>query len=595
MKAKYYFKSISSEAEELKVKSYGVDIMTFKKEDFNGSWDNLVEKQYDLSPYSSADLSKIVSIGEEDHDAEYPGELKEKWYEYARNKIHEDFFQNTERLAEIDTSRPVELMNSFLIDTSKKLYDFITKAGKIPSYKNYLFDLSTLNLADDFNYDKNSSNARRLVDTDGYTIQNAVTDKAIGSYIVKLPKIPASFTDYTNAFSGFKNLRDISNLDTSQTVYLNSAFYNDSQLSDISNVNFENIEAMPNAFRGTGIEFLPDLYLPKVTNIEAAFSNCNKLKSVGNIIFNPDSNPIALGSFINSSILEEIGDIKNCPSSTTNDPRLIYSNNLKKVGNISTTENTKGNRTWSIIYCRIHSDGIHIESIYSPNKICKPIVFTTTSGTSGTIGTIGTINYLGPCTMGNASYPYGPLYVPIKEGVAISINYGEYSTWSQNSTGLNTWVDYTQYPNNYTKIITKTELEYKSHIDTIVSSISKDLELDVLQAVDDYPYDISIDKITNTPTIAACTDLKNCTKASASFTDGKIVIHLEAKVTDTTVVEFKVPITNIEYDATILGHPFHGKTNVNVNVSIDFTVTEDASIQILIEDDKSEEQTEQNT
>ena len=592
MKAKYYFKSISSEAEELKVKSYGVDIMTFKKEDFNDSWDNLVEKQYDLSPYSSADLSKIVSTGEEDHDAEYPGELKEKWYEYARNKIHEDFFQNTERLAEIDTSRPVELMNSSLIDTSKKLYDFITKAGKIPSYNKYLFDLSNLNLADDFNYDKNNPKARMLVDTDKYTIQDAFGNIAIKSYIVKLPKIPASFTDYTNAFSELKNLKDISNLNTNQTVYLANAFYNDSQLSDISNVNFENIETMNNAFYGTGIESLPDLYLPKVTNIARAFSDCNKLKSVGNIIFNPDSNPINLSDFINSSTLEEIGDIKNCPSSTTNNPRLIYSENLKKVGNISVTENTEGIYTWSIIHCRIHSDGIHIESIYSPNNICKPIVFATTSGTSGTSGTI---NYLGPCTMGNASYSYGPLYVPIKEGVAISINYGGYSNWSQNSTGLNTWVDYTQYPNNYTKIITKTKLEYKSHIDTSISSISKDIEIDILQVANDYPYDISIDKITNNPTIAACTDLKNCTKASASFTDGKIVVHLEAKVTDTTVVEFKVPITDIEYDATILGHPFHGKTNVNVNASIDFTVTEDANLQILIEDDESEEQAEQNT
>ena len=478
-------------------------------------------------------------------------------------------------------------MNSSLIDTSKKLNDFITKAGTIPNYNKYLFDLSTLNLADDFNYDKNNSKARKLVDTDGYTIQDAVTNKAIGSYIVKLPKIPASFTDYTNAFSKFRNLRDISNLDTSQTVCLTSAFYNDSQLSDISNVNFENIEAMNNAFYGTGIESLPDLYLPKVTNIATAFSNCNKLKSVGNIIFNPDSNPIALNDFINSAMLEEIGDIKNCPSSsTTTDLSLIYSKNLKKVRNISVAEDTKGGYTWIIINCRVHSDGINIESIYSPNKICKPIKFTTTSGT---------INYLGPCTMGNASYSYGPLYLPIKEGVAISINYGGYSTWSQNSTGLNTWVDYTQYPGSYTKIITKTELEYKSHIDTSISSISKDIELDVLQVADDYPYDISIDKITNNPTIAPCTDLKNCTKASASFTDGKVIVHFEAKVTDTTVAEFKIPITNIEYDATILGHPFHGKTNVNVNVSIDFTVTEDASLQILIEDDESEEQTEQNT
>ena len=589
MKAKYYFKSISSEAEELKVKSYGVDIMTFKKEDFNDSWDNLVEKQYDLSPYSSADLSKIVSTGEEDHDAEYPGELKEKWYEYARNKIHEDFFQNTERLAEIDTSRPVELMNSSLIDTSKKLYVFITKAGKIPSYNKYLFDLSNLNLADDFNYDKNNSKARKLVDTDGYTIQDAFSNAAIKKYIVKLPKIPASFTDYTNAFSELKNLKDISNLNTNQTVCLNSAFYNDSQLSDISNVNFENIETMNSAFYDTGIESLPDLYLPKVTNIAGAFSDCNKLKSVGNIIFNPDSNPIALDSFINSSTLEEIGDIKNCPSSTTNDPRLIYSKNLKKVGNISITKNTKGIYTWSIIHCRIHSDGIHIESIYSPNNICKPIVFATTSGTRGII------NYLGPCTMGNASYAYGPLYVPIKEGVAISINYGGYSNWSQKSTGLNTWVDYTQYPNNYTKIITKTKLEYKSHIDTSISSISKDIEIDILQVANDYPYEISIDKITMINSIGDITDAKNCKNVKISFIDNKVMLHFEAEAADNLVATFTCTLDGIEYDATILGHPFHGKTNVNVNASIDFTVTEDANLQILIEDDESEEQAEQNT
>lgn len=586
MKAKYYFKSISSEAEELKVKSYGVDIMTFRKEDFNDSWDNLVEKQYDLSPYSSADLSKIVSTGEEDHDAQYPGELKEKWYEYARNKIHEDFFQNTERLAEVDTSKPIELMNSSLIDTSKKLYDFIIKAGKIPSYSKYLFDLSNLNLADKFIYDKNNSNARRLIDTDGYTIQNAFGNIAIKSYIVKLPKIPAAFTDYTSAFSEFKNLKDISNLDTSQAVCLTKAFYNDSQLSDISNANFENIIEMNSAFYNTGIQSLPDLRLPKVTNIAGAFSNCNKLKSIGNIIFNASSGPIGLSDFINSTTLEEIGDIKNCPGPTSNDIRLIYSSKLKKVGNISATENIEISYTWAIINCVPHSDGIHIESIYSINNICKPILFN---------GTSGTINYLGPCTMGYITYAYSPLSLPIKEGVAISINYGGYSGWHQSSTGLNTWVDYTQYPNNSTKIITKTELEYKSHIDTSVSSISKDIELDVLQVEDDYPYDISIDKITNIPTIAACADLKNCTKASALFANGKIVIHFEAKVTDTTVTEFKVPITNIEYDATILGHPFHGKTNVNVNVAIDFTVTEDANLQILIEDDESEEQTEQNT
>ena len=117
----------------------------------------------------------------------------------------------------------------------------------------------------------------------------------------------------------------------------------------------------------------------------------------------------------------------------------------------------------------------------------------------------------------------------------------------------------------------------------------------MLQINDDYPYEISIDKITKISSISKITNAKNCKNAEISFIDDKVMLHFEAEATDTTVATFTCTLDGIEYDATILGHPFHGKTRVIINASIDFTVTEDASLQILIEDDEPEEQAEQNT
>lgn len=117
----------------------------------------------------------------------------------------------------------------------------------------------------------------------------------------------------------------------------------------------------------------------------------------------------------------------------------------------------------------------------------------------------------------------------------------------------------------------------------------------MLQINDDYPYEISIDEITKINSISRITNAKNCKNVKISFIDNKVMLHFEAEAADNLVATFTCTLDGIEYDATILGHPFHGKTRVIINASIDFTVTEDANLQILIEDDESEEQTEQNT
>ena len=588
MKAKYYFKSISSEAEELKVKSYGVDIMTFKKEDFNDSWDNLVEKQYDLSPYSSADLSKIVSTGEEDHDAEYPGELKEKWYEYARNKIHEDFFQNTERLAEIDTSRPIELMNKSLIDTSTKLRSFMQATNNIPSYGKYKYDLSSMNLADEFLYDKNSSKARLLVDDTGATIPYAFSNLNIKSLITKLPNIPSTFTNYAGTFRDFTSLKDISNLDFSQVINLDNAFANCTSLSNIDNVKFDLVENLSSAFKQcSNIERLPNMNLSNCKNLNNAFCSCDNIKSVGNIKFGKDQAVTYKAGFITSGSLEEIGDIINfpsCSSSTDSTYAFISTANLKKVGNIL-ADNPNITITTRIINCNTHSEGLEIESIYSPLTTVYPISRLSTNSSLN-------IKYLGPATIAS----YGDIYTNsiIKEAVALSPYFANYSSFVKSSTGSSIWVDYTNSANSITKTITKDKLNYSLHIDTAIKSVSKDVEIDLLQINDDYPYEISIDEITKIYSISGITDAKNCKNVKISFIDNKVMLHFEAEAADNLVATFTCTLDGIEYDATILGHPFHGKTRVVIKASIDFTVTEDANLQILIEDDEPEEQTEQN-
>lgn len=589
MKAKYYFKSISSEAEELKVKSYGVDIMTFKKEDFNDSWDNLIEKEYDLSPYSSADLSKIVSTGEEDHDAQYPGELKEKWYEYARNKIHEDFFQNTERLAEIDTSRPIELMNKSLIDTSTKLKNFMQATNNIPSYGKYKYDLSSMNLADEFLYDKNSSNARLLVDDNGTTIPYAFSNLNIKGLITKLPNIPSAFTNYANTFTNFTSLNDISNLDFSQVINLSNAFANCTSLSNIDNIKVDLVEDLGGAFKTcSNIEHLPNMNLSNCKNLNNAFYGCDNIKSAGNIKFGKDQSVTYKANFISSGSLEEIGDIVNFPStSSSNDSSyaFITACNLKKVGNIL-VDNPNITLTTKVIDCNTHSEGLEIESIYSPLTTVYPISRLTTSRSLD-------IKYLGPATIKS----YGDIYTNsiIQEAVALSPYFAGYSSFVKSSTGSSIWVDYTNIANNITKTITKDKLNYNLHIDTAIKSVSKDVEIDLLQINDDYPYKISIDEITKINSISGITNAKNCKNVKISFIDGKVILHFEAEATDTTVATFTCTLDGIEYDATILDHPFHGRTKVIINASIDFTVTEDADLQILIEDDELEEQTEQNT
>lgn len=121
MKLYYKMNRIISEADTIKVDSYGNTVFEFHKEDFGDKWEKLIDREYELSPYEIASLDKLELTGEEGHIIDYSERDKANWYEYSRNMIRDDFLNNMERLQEVDPSKPVIVTNKVPLTSNDEL------------------------------------------------------------------------------------------------------------------------------------------------------------------------------------------------------------------------------------------------------------------------------------------------------------------------------------------------------------------------------------------------------------------------------------------------------------------------------------------
>ena len=155
MKLKYSITKVDSTTDDIYVRSYGRNVFEFHKQDFNGDWQNIIGEEFNLDPCTAADLSKLEMYGNEAHSVNYSLEDKLNWYTFARNKIRDDLFRSNERLAELDTSRTIEIYSKDIINSTSSLNRFfnnipLSKMGTLPK-----IDLSGLKISDEF-IDKNN-------------------------------------------------------------------------------------------------------------------------------------------------------------------------------------------------------------------------------------------------------------------------------------------------------------------------------------------------------------------------------------------------------------------------------------------------------
>ena len=591
MKAFYYFTNIVSTSDQITIKSYDVDVMTFKRSDYGGTFNNLLNTRIELSPYQCADLDQMTAVGEESHPvADYPASLKDKWFNFARNKISEDYFNNNKRLDDANPEQPVEILNKQKITNTKELITFINKLSLFTS-KNLNIDLSNLDIAEEFTINEGSSDT-----TCGYndgintysfgTTDSTSINKSIKNILYKSYPLPKNLLNLDFCFYECSKLKDISNIDTMNATSINSAFAR-TGVESLETLNFPKVISAQNAFnRCPALSEVGDINLPLATSITGMFSYCDNLREIGNIsIPSVESTIDFLPSYIT-----KVGDIYLDNLTTIAESGsykcLFRTKTLQEIGNIYIPTQNNG-----YIFHTLGSDLKTIQSIYIYN--IDRFVYQFNSNNDSCV-----LDYLGPVCVSaknpinahSTSYNSGKSFPRAKEAVALPHYYCNNSFPLASSTGFSQWVDYYAYNSEVIHVITKTTKEFNYHISSITKNISYDMPIEnILEVADNYPYSITIDNITSYGTSTA-SNCVNCKSANFVQDDnGNTFIHIEIEnATDDTIATCTLTLDGIEYEATILGHPFRGKTKVIYSCTIATTIDEEASFTIEIEDDPEE-------
>lgn len=617
MKANYYFDAISSEADEIVVKSYGTPIMTFRKADFGGDYSELVGQKFPLGPFECADFDKITTVGDETHPCEdYPESMKDKWYEYARNLLNQEFINNATRLADVDPEKPVIYRYTFL-DTDGEYKDLLIEnayqlnqaLNKITSIFNFDLDLSQFNIAPEFEINCNEDTVCGYkVNSTTYRLSNLSMN--IKNHLIKSFALPSNLLSINNLFADCKKLADISNLDLSNVTDMSYAFTN--TLISSVNFNFSKVTSANSTFYNCkNITEVGDVNMPLATDIKRMFMSCSSLTKIGNIYLpnaiayssGQDSEPFAYGplaqvgninvkgiscGFITNTTNNtmEMGDLTfELPakaSSSSTCPAYIQSN-MSKVGDIY----SEAVGTFYGTLFKGFTIDTDIGAVYLPNYMGAIVKSVNT-----------TINSIGPMVL---RPQYSRLLPTAKTAVAIPyyrsyINNNKYSIYNPGqSEGYNQWFDY--YPNitennkKYIHNITKAEQTFEYAITSVSKNISYDMPVSAdtgLTVDESYPYEIEITNIQVNGTSTAF-NMVNCKNVSFFVNeDTESFIHIEIdNATDETVATFVLNV-DLTYDATIEGHPFKGATVLKITGTVTTDIREDASLSIEVIDDEPE-------
>ena len=649
MKLYYYFDRIDSLAEEIKLSSFGNNFLTFKLSDYH-DWKRLEGEKFELSPYECCSLDKVISEGEEPHESNYSEEVKQKWYRFARNKLRSDYFNNTERIKELDLTdeNGVAVRSKDKITTLSELKKLLLN---IPV--SALLDLSDINISED------CEDTNITADT-----TSAGLSLIRGRIIKTFPIIPANspvrgryaswkklkdisnivigdgIEDFSSMFSGCASIEDASHIDLSHGVKFTNMFAYCDNLKKFPELKFRDditIDAS-GIFCGTtyyNLEEIPDL---KLTNKNLLYLGDGgidysllKLKKIGNLDITGLAGvfTVGYGSGTNDT-LEEIGDVtlrQEQPSTTSNSVDYIlgdssYSkpilNGLKKIGKIRT--NFAFGTKWNMSNCEIEAIDIREQPLVTVSGYkCYPGF-----SIEGYVKKIGPIN-------ANCNLDLGYNYVQlvslsmVKTLVALPAHYTYGLRQAPlTSNGFEHWYDdidstYLKKISNYpgAGVITKKDFDFSKHFDTMKKQFSTEIDItnEIIKVNPDYPYDFvlkSVDysyinntKITSDTNYNLAFDKKtqkdNCyiTLKKEQTEDGEITrvyLLVEAEVSDDYVCSFETTVGPYVYEAEIEGNPFHGAVNLNFKGTFDFTITEDASVSFeLDESDESNESDESAT
>lgn len=541
MKLKYFIKSIDSTAEDIYVKSYGQNVFEFHKKDFDNDWINIINKKYELDPCLAADLDKLKMFGNEDHEVHFSHKDKVNWFEFARNKLRDDLFDVSERIADIDLEKPVEIYNKNKINNLK---DFVTTVKKIPSSIKYA-DLSTMNIADNFEESSESSDGKLTYD--GYSISSGWISYNKQN-IIRMPQLPKNLTLASGLFYGFTSLSDISNLDFSNILEIKESVFYKNKIKDFSFINFDNllnlsgilinsvdtIEQVKLDFKKLtklsnnlinycrpGKPFTVDnITTPTDTKITASLLSCSNVSHIGNISIgcvevydmasNSAHNIIMNNSNSYTNTIKEVGnvDISSVASSSGVMQLFGYYGVVEKIGNIN-IRSLKG-------CVNINSGGLSDGATFGDIAVTYA-----TNTSSGRI-------YLGRTCNGNttkyAPNKYGNVFVKnentltaylcltgdvgvvsISDNVMVEVlslntikamprKYGSYNGLAS-STGQLWWCDSVDKPDtDFSKNITKHYMDISMHFCTPDKHFVKEIDISdyLLKVNPDYPYDFKL-------------------------------------------------------------------------------------------------------
>ena len=330
MKLKYSITKVDSTTDDIYVRSYGRNVFEFHKQDFNGDWQNIIGEEFNLDPCTAADLSKLEMYGNEAHSVNYSLEDKLNWYTFARNKIRDDLFDSDERLAELDTSRAIEIYSKDIINSATSLRIIFekvpySKMGSLPK-----IDLSGIKMSDNFIETGQDGN---LYDGSWSFYELAgLSNLGLAQYVVKLPNFPRNLKSLNYTFKNLSLLEDISNIDFSNIINYSYTFYNLSSLKDLSSIDLSNaIKISGLTYKCPNIEYLPRLDNLNATTINGMFENGGLLvENAGNINILPEDGIV--NTLFNNFKIKNIGDITIKGSVTG--PLIQGCSDLERIGNI---------------------------------------------------------------------------------------------------------------------------------------------------------------------------------------------------------------------------------------------------------------------
>ena len=642
MKLKYSITKVDSTTDDIYVRSYGRNVFEFHKQDFNDDWQNIVGEEFNLDPCTAADLSKLEMYGNEAHSVNYSLEDKLNWYTFARNKIRDDLFDSDERLAELDTSRAIEIYSKDIINSATSLRIIFgkvpySKMGSLPK-----IDLSGIKMAD--NFVETGQDGTLYDGSWSFSEFAGLSNLGLAQYVVKLPNFPRNLKSLNYTFKNLSLLEDISNIDFSNIINYSETFYNLSSLKDLSSIDLSNaIKISSLTYNCPNIEYLPRLDNLNATTINWMFENGGLLvENAGNINILPEDGVV--NTLISNFKIKNIGDITIKGSVTG--PLIGKCSDLEKIGNIEINRidipysmsdsddrnkiiyNSSENVTDSIL----EIGDIHIKKNTS-NRVLYILSLPQTPVKVGNI--VIDENYNAGISIYAPKGVVGNVIVHESNAYNISVSAKEVGVFSidnsrcipsisstvkkikafpyyknpgakydsVSSSGFEYWFDYIITPTQYIKRIV--DIDISRHIVTPNKNYKSIIPLsDIIKVNPEYPYNFKLKssscKVEDGYSSSIPTSLFTKTNISrvnyiklVKIDDSTIGLDLDlVEVMDGSKLSFSsvdMSALNVDFIADIDGQEFYGRTHLILKGTIDFEVAEEISSNFYIEyeDDES--------